>query len=139
MVANKTSICRITFSAIRIASKYCPLLTWRNISEIQAAHDSSNAERTLLSSKMIRPISEAVYHARPDSVNLLFHTELFVFEGLWCLSLLFLYIRRFFHFRSFDGGGTRRSPRYHFDIPKLDQRRRSQLVTIREGRTLLIM
>ena len=47
MVANKTSTCRINFSAIRIASRYCPLLTWRNISEIQAALDSSNAERTL--------------------------------------------------------------------------------------------
>jgi hypothetical protein len=47
MVANRTSTCSINFSAILMASKYCPLLTCRSISEIHAALDSSKAESTL--------------------------------------------------------------------------------------------
>src|ERR1700679_2424691 len=37
----------MNFSAIRIASKYWPLLTHRNMSDMHAALDSSNAESTL--------------------------------------------------------------------------------------------
>ena len=47
MVAKRTSTCSMNFSAIRIASRYCPLLTCRNMSEMHAALDSSNADRTL--------------------------------------------------------------------------------------------
>lgn len=44
---KSTSTCRMNFSAIRIASRYAPLLTCLSMSDIQAALDSSNAERTL--------------------------------------------------------------------------------------------
>ena len=37
----------MNFSAIRIASKYWPLLTYRSMSDMHAALDSSNAESTL--------------------------------------------------------------------------------------------
>ena len=47
MVAKRTSTCRMNFSAIRMASRYCPLLTCRNMSEMHAALDSSYAESTL--------------------------------------------------------------------------------------------
>src|SRR5882762_95790 len=47
IAAKRTSTCKINFSAIRIASRYCPLLTCRSISEMQAALDSSKADRTL--------------------------------------------------------------------------------------------
>jgi hypothetical protein len=48
MVANNTSTWRMNFSAIRMASRYWPVLTCHSMSDMHAALDSSKADRTLL-------------------------------------------------------------------------------------------
>lgn len=47
IAAKRTSTYKRNFSAIRIPSKYCPLLLCRSISEMQAALASSKADMTL--------------------------------------------------------------------------------------------
>lgn len=47
----------MNFSAIRIASRYWPLLTCRSMSEMHAALDSSNADSTL--TKFVRNVHSA--------------------------------------------------------------------------------
>lgn len=95
MVANNTSTCKMNFSAILMASRYCPLLTCRNISDIHAALDSSNADKTL-GMGLINSESKAKgKHSRPDTVDLLFHSDLFLFECRCCLLALLIRVQRF--------------------------------------------
>ena len=53
LITKNTSMCRMNFSAIRIASRYCPSRTCRSMSEMHAALDSSNAEDTGKTSNLI--------------------------------------------------------------------------------------
>jgi len=108
----------MNFSAIRMASRYCPLLTCRSISEIQAALDSSNADRTLTASRVNESgEGETNVGLRPDSVYLLLHTNLLLLEGHSGLSPFFLHIWGFCVGLLYST--ARWSPRNDLDIPKL--------------------
>lgn len=108
----------MNFSAIRMASRYCPLLTCRSISEMQAALDSSNADRTLVvGGLMDSKEADTNVFSRPDPVYLLLHTDLLLLEGHSRLSPFFLHVWGFCIRLLY--GPTCRSPRNDLDIPEL--------------------
>ena len=101
-----------------MASKYCPLLTCRSISEMQAALDSSNADRTLMAGwSMNSGGRETSAFSRPDPVYLLLHTDLLLLKGDSGLSPFFFHVGgvcvRLLY------GTARWPPRNDFDVPEL--------------------
>ena len=101
-----------------MASKYCPLLTCRSISEMQAALDSSNADRTLAAGWSMSSGDGIInVFSRPDPVYLLLHTDLFLLKGESGLPPFFFHVRGFCVRLLY--GTACRSPGNNFDIPEL--------------------
>ena len=61
------------------------------MSEMHAALDSSNADKTLRPENVGQEICEWTSDSRPDPVDLLLHPNLLVFQRGWGLPLLLLY------------------------------------------------
>ncbi len=85
---------------------------------MQAALDSSNAERTLFGLSAEYYASEESYNARPDPVDLLLHSDLSVFQGLRSLASLFVSPGRFITITRSDHR-TRGPPGHDLNIPEL--------------------
>lgn len=64
-----------------MASRYCPLLTCRNMSDMHAALDSSKADNTLHEISSVQPgFLRQLINSRPYPINLLFHPYLLLPE-----------------------------------------------------------
>ena len=111
----------MNFSAIRIASKYWSVLTHRNMSDMHAALDSSNAESTLAPMFSLE-YETLLKNSRPNTTNLLFHPYLLFFQRRMCFPLLFIRVSGFTRVRWYLDE-TCWLAGNNFDVPELPMER----------------